>query len=107
MKVSIYIGSKDYKGIPISDNDRNSTLLQCATVLSKKYGGATVQNSVGYYMSQELNSIMQEDIKILYSSTKKITYKDRKDIRALALDVKKNLRQESVMVEFGNSAEFI
>lgn len=105
-RVSIYIGSVDGKGKPIESEVRNSSLLQCATVFSKKFGGATVQNSEGFYLNSEQN-IIREDVKILYSSFKKLTRKDKKDIRALALDVKKNLRQESVMLEFGDKAEFV
>lgn len=105
MKVSLYIPSNSHGKI-LSKSVINSTLLTCASIFAKNFGGATVQNSVGFYMDST-DTIIQEDIKILYSNAKKISLKQKDIIRELGLIVKNSLRQESVMIEFGDTPEFI
>jgi hypothetical protein len=105
MVVKIYHPSNS-RGIVIDEQKRQNSLHNCAKVLCKEFGGCTVQNSMGYYLSNS-GDIVQEDIKILYSNVKRLTIKQKKEIRNIAYDIKKDLAQESVMLEFGDDTEFI
>ena len=105
MIVKIYHPSNS-KGKVIAFTTRQESLQKCAKVLCKEFGGCTVQNSVGYYLS-ETGDIIQEDIKILYSNVKKLSLKQKSIVRNLAFDVKYDLGQESVMIEFDNESDFI
>jgi len=105
MVVKLYHPSNS-KGKVINYSKRQESLQKCARTLCKEFGGCTVQNSVGYYLAEN-GEIIQEDIKILISSMKKLSLKQKSIVRNLAFDVKYELAQESVMIEFDNESDFI
>jgi len=106
MFVKFYVPSKDSQGQALADNERNSALESVAIAMSMKFGGATATDGQGYYITKA-GQLIAEDIKILASYTDAIDDSIRAEIRAIARIVKVNLRQESIMLEFGDAAEFI
>ena len=106
MNVKFYVPSKDNKGILLTESVRNSSLHSVATTLARKFGGATSTNGIGMFLSNT-GDIIEEHVQILTSNVKRISLKDKREIRTLAQEVKKNLRQESIMIEFNDKAEFI
>lgn len=106
MKVKLYIPSKDNRGAILSPIDRDTMLRNASIVFCQNFGGATMTDGQGIYQAQS-GEIIAESVKILESSVKRLSVESRHAIQALALDVKETLRQESVMVEFGATAEFI
>ena len=106
MYVKFYVPSKDSQGQALADNVRNAALETVAIAMSTKFGGATATAGHGYYVTKA-GQLIAEEIRILSSYTDAIDDGIKAEIRAIARIVKADLRQESIMVEFGDAAEFI
>lgn len=106
MYVKFYVPSKDNKGQALADTERNSALESVARKFSAEFGGATLTAGQGYFLSAS-GQLIVENIQILASYTDTVNDSLKAEIRALADSIKANLRQESIMIEFGDTAEFI
>jgi hypothetical protein len=106
MRVSIYHPTKDRTSTMLPTSIVNDSLLHCASILSSLFGGATSQNSTGYYMTQA-GELMEEFITVLYSNVQSVSSAQRHTLLTLCAGVKADLRQESVIIDIGEETLFI
>lgn len=106
MFVKFYFPSKDNKGRILDEKKANAEFNSVVTKFCENFGGATVTEGHGYFLSAE-KSIIAEPVRIIASYTDTVTDTIKADISALASTVKAALCQESIMVEFAEKSEFI
>lgn len=105
--IKVYIASKDKNGDLIDNKVRATTINNTIKTFSTLFGGATSYNALGSWVNSD-NKLMVEPVEIIES------YFDSKDINAklsTALkhihEVKKELNQEAVSIEYNNKLYFI
>jgi len=101
-KIRIWIGSIDKDGIPLSSHGRNRAITGLAYILSKLNGGCTQYEGKGYWVNSKngSESIVVELVTVLESFTDKLDKSKMDYLRKLANDLKTELRQDSIAMEF-------
>lgn len=93
--------------VPATDNvnqavNNDAMVKKCAAMLSDFFGGATIQESRGAWMSAE-HGLILEDTTIVYAYCTADGLRDHAaDVEAFALDMKEAMHQEAVSVEVNN-----
>jgi len=106
MFVKFYFPSKDNKGRILDEKKANSEFNRVIAKFCEYFGGVTVTEGHGYFLSAE-KSIIAEPVRIIASYTDTVTDAVKVDLCKLANKVKQILSQESLMIEFAEKAEFI
>ena len=82
--------------------DTTSTVDSVSSQFAQWFGGATVIDAYGTWLSDSL-SLVREPIKIVYSNcTDEALAEHESDVESLALQVRQDLNQESVAVSVNN-----
>lgn len=105
-KVAIYVPSTIdvYKSI-----DNTQYVNEVAKELCLLFGGATSQNAVGSWYSNELNKLVTENVTIVYSfiSDDDYTEENLTKVVSIAKKLCKDMSQECISLEVNNNLNFI
>lgn len=105
-KVAIYVPSTIdvYKTV-----DSTPFVNEVTKELCLLFGGATSQNAVGSWYSNELNKLVTENVTIVYSfiSDSDFNEENLKKVVSIAKKLCKDMSQECISVEVNNNLNFI
>lgn len=78
-----------------------------AEQLSKLFGGATATNAAGYWLSDNAG-LVAEDVKIIYANvTEKELDEHAEEVLELAEFIKKEMKQEGILIEISGKSYII
>lgn len=104
-KICVYVPST----IDVNKTIDNSTYVHNTQVeLCRLFGGATSQNVVGSWYSNDLNKIITENVTIVYSNTDlQNLEKHISDVWDIAYKLCKLMRQECISLEINGKLYFV
>lgn len=105
-KISLYIPSTVNGNQPASQETIDKFVSMAKNKFANMFGGFTVVNAQGGYMSPE-HGLIEESITIVYSFCSSDQMANVPDIRQFAQLVAKGMQQECVSVEVDGSVEFV
>ncbi len=106
-KNAIKLGQRIAVYVPATDNvnhavNNDAMVKKCAAMLSAFFGGATIQESRGAWMSEK-HGLVLENTTIVYAyCTEEGLNEHAADVEKFALDMKEAMHQEAVSVEVNN-----
>ena len=104
-RISIYVPST----IDVNKTIDNSTYVHNIQVeLCRLFGGATSQNVVGSWYSNDLNKVITENVTIVYSNTDlQNLEKHISDVWKIAYKLCKSMQQECISLEINGKLYFV
>lgn len=102
-KITLYFPSLDKFKNKIPDIQKK--LRKTIAHFSSSFGGATVIESIGYYLG-EIN-LFEEKVYLIYSFTKDFDEKDFEGIINHCIGLKEELKQEMIAIEWNNVLYFV
>jgi len=105
-KIAVYVPSIDKNGNKIDVSMREYMITDILFVLSNLFGGSTEYSAKGHYLNKE-KKMVSEDVTVIVSFTDTLDDFDKRMVRELAKEIKAELNQESVAIEFNGTMELI
>ena len=107
-KVSIYVPSTKNSddGKSASHFNNSDYVAIIAKFLSESFGGATAQESFGFWMSPK-RGLESERVTIVYAYTMHLSRAKIQEIKAYCEMLKKELHQDAISLEINNKLMFI
>ena len=105
-RVAVYVPGTSGPADPDSALSERMT-AEAAARLSELFGGATISLAAGAWMSAE-HGLIRENVQIVYSfCTSEQLEQNAEAVRALAVEIKREMQQEAVSVEIDGALYFI
>lgn len=105
-RVDVYVPTTRDRSTPLSADEAEKAVKETARFLSQLFGGATTISGKGMWLSQD-GSLITEPVTIVYSYARGLTRGQRKAVLSYAKQLRDDLGQEAVMIEFNGKPRFI
>lgn len=103
-KITVYVPSTTDIDKVIDNTEYVDT---CATLLSNCFGGATSTNTLGYWMSPSAGLVKEKSTMVFAYCTTEDLNKHLDKVVDFCIAMKKELKQDSIALEFNNEMYFI
>jgi hypothetical protein len=105
-RVGIYVpGTQDVDKV-LDKQTAEETVDRVGQTFSSLFGGASAVSLTGFYTA-ESGSLVRENTTLVYAFCEAIATEQLLQVRALALDLKQELGQESIAVQVDNELFFV
>lgn len=99
-RIAVYVPATDNANEAVNND---AMVKKCAALLSDLFGGATIQESRGAWLSEK-HGLILEDTTVVYAYCTADGLRDHAEkVEAFALDMKAAMHQEAVSVEVNNA----
>lgn len=103
-KVAIYVPATVNIDVAIDNSDM---VEKTAIFLSDLFGGCTACNVSGYWITQEKQLVRENPVVVYAYTTEEKAREAEEKIISFVMDMKKEMQQECVSVEYNNKLYFV